>query len=140
MKKCLILPLILIGVLVPGCEGVTDKVNETDCSATFCTMEFRSVMVVLKHKSDSTLFHLTDYKVNRVTDNLDVTPAHDNLSGYSGYYSVANDSKKDLYKFKNVEVVFTGYVNNSIIIQKRFTITADCCHISLVDGDNEFYL
>jgi hypothetical protein len=140
MKKCLILPLIIISVLVPGCEGDTDKVNDTDCASTLCTMEFRSVMVVLKHKSDSTLFKLTDYKVNRVSDNLDVTPAHADLSGYSGYYSVANDSKKDLYKFKNVEVVFTGYVNNSIIMQKRFTITADCCHISLVEGNNEFYL
>jgi hypothetical protein len=103
-------------------------------------MEYRSITVTIKHKTDSTLYHLTDYKVNRVSDNLNVTPKHDNLSDYSGYYSVANDSKIDLYKFNDVEVEFTGYVNNSIIIQKRFIVTADCCHISLVQGATKFYL
>jgi hypothetical protein len=130
MKRYFVLSLIILSVLVLECES--DRVNEKDCATTPCTTEFRSIIVVIKHMTDSTLYHLTDYKVNRVSDNLDVTPRHDNLSGY---YSVANDTKMDFYKFMNVEVEFTGYVNNSIIIQKRFIVTADCCHISLVEGN-----
>jgi hypothetical protein len=99
-----------------------------------------SITVTIKHKTDSTLYHLTDYKVNRVSNNSDVTPKHDNLSGYSGYYSLANDGSIDLFKFKNVEVEFTGYVNNSIVIQKRFIVTADCCHISLVEGNVSLFI
>ena len=140
MKKFFIKSLILISVLVPGCEGISDNVNETDCSTAICTMEYRSITVTIKHKTDSTLYHLTDYKIIRVSDNSDVTPIHDNLSGYSGYYPVANDGKTDLYKFKNVEVEFNGYVNNSLVIQKRFIITADCCHISLVEGSVSLFI
>ena len=140
MKRYFILSLILFSVLVPGCESVSDSVNETDCTTVLCTMEYRSITVTIKHKTDSTLYHLTDYKVKRVSDNSDVTPKHDNLSGYSGYYSIANDGKMDLYKFMNVEVEFTGYVNNSIVIQKRFIVTADCCHISLVEGNVSLFI
>lgn len=139
LNKLFVLSLILFSTLFIKCDYVND-IKQVDCSTTNCTMEFRSITTVIKHKTDSTLFHLTDYKVIRVSDDLDVTPKHDNSTDYSGYYSVANDSKMDLYKFKNVEVEFTGYVNNSIIIQKRFIVTADCCHISLVQGDTKFYL
>lgn len=114
--------------------------NETDCTTALCTMELRSIIVTIKHKTDSTLYHLTDYKVTRVSNNSDVTPKHDNLSGYSGYYSVANDGNTNLFKFRNVEVELTGYVNNSIVIRKRFIITADCCHISLVEGNVSLFI
>lgn len=138
MKRYLILFLIILSALVLECES--DSVQQIDCTNTICTMEYRSITVTIKHKTDSTLYHLTDYKVTRVSDNSDVTPKHDNLSGYSGYYSVANDGEMGLYKFMNVEVEFTGYVNNSIVIQKRFIVTADCCHISLVEGNVSLFI
>jgi hypothetical protein len=140
MKRYFILSLTLFSFLVLGCESDSDSVNETDCTSALCTTEYRSITVTIKNKADSTLYHLTDYKVNRVSNNSDVTPKHDNLSGYSGYYSVANDGNIDLFKFKNVEVEFTGYVNNSIVIQKRFIVTADCCHISLVEGNVSLFI
>jgi hypothetical protein len=138
MKKYYILFLIILSTLVLECES--DSVQQIDCTNGICTTEYRSITVTIKHLTDSTLYHLTDYKVNRVSDNSDVTPNHDNLSGYSGYYSVANDGKINLYKFMNVEVEFTGYVNNSIVTQKRFIITADCCHISLVEGNVSIFI
>jgi hypothetical protein len=140
MKKYFILSLILISVLVLGCESVSDSINETDCTSALCTTIYMSITVTIKHKTDSTLYHLTDYKVKRVSNNSDVTPSHDNLSGYSGYYPLADDGNMDLYKFKNIEVEFTGYVNNSIVIQKRFIVTADCCHISLVEGNVSLFI
>jgi hypothetical protein len=137
-RKLIALSSILSSIFLMECDYY--HAIKSDCVTAICTMEYRSITVTIKHKTDSTLYHLTDYKVIRISDNLDVTPKHDNLSDYSGYYSVANDSKMDLYKFNNVEVEFTGYVNNSIIIQRRFIVTADCCHISLVQGDTKFYL
>jgi hypothetical protein len=140
MKKYFILFIIIISTLILQCESDSDSVNETDCTSAICTTIYLSITITIKHKTDSTLYHLTDYKVNRVSDNSDVTPNHDNLSGYSGYYPLANDGNIDLYKFKNVEVEFTGYVNNSIVIQKRFIVTADCCHISLVEGNVSLFI
>ena len=138
MKRYFILFLIIISALVLQCES--DSVQQIDCTTALCTTIYMSITVTIKHKTDSTLYHLTDYKVNRVSNNSEVTPKHDNLSGYSGYYSVANDGNIDLFKFKNVEVEFTGYVNNSIVIQKRFIVTADCCHISLVEGNVSLFI
>jgi len=138
MKRYFILFFIIISVLVLQCES--DSTPQIDCSSTICATIYLSITVTIKHKTDSTLYHLTDYKVKRVSDNADVTPKHDNLSGYSGYYPLANDGNMDLYKFKNVEVEFTGYVNNSIVIQNRFIVTADCCHISLLEGDVSLFI
>jgi hypothetical protein len=136
-RNLFVLSSIFLSILLIECNS---DIKEIDCSTTICTMEYRSITVTIKHKTDSTLFHLTDYKVIRVSDNQDITPKHDNLSGYSGYYTVANDSGTDIFKFKNVEVEFTGYVNNSIVIRTRFIISADCCHIFPIAGENLFYL
>jgi len=135
--KLFVIILILFPALVIECDNEN---QDNNCSTALCTTELRSIVLMLKHKADSSLFHLTDYKVTRVSDNLDITPKHDNISDYSGYYSLANDSDIDLFRFNNTEVEFTGYVNNSIIIQTRFIVTADCCHISLVEGKTGFYL
>jgi hypothetical protein len=138
MRRYFILFLIIISALVLQCES--DSVQQIDCTSAPCTTIYMSITVTIKHKTDTTLYHLTDYKVIQVSNNSDVTPKHDNLSGYSGYYSLADDGNIDLFKFKNVEVEFTGYVNNSIVIQKRFIVTADCCHISLVEGNVSLFI
>ena len=140
MQRYFVLSLILLSVLVLECENENDSVNDKDCTTAICTMEFRSVTILIEHKSDSTFYKLTDFKVTRVSDNKDITVSHSDMSDYSGYYPVVNDTRKDLFKYKNVEVEFTGYFNDSIVIQKRFIVTADCCHISLVDGDVLFYI
>jgi hypothetical protein len=103
-------------------------------------MEYRTIAVMIKHKTDSALYTLTDYKVTRVSDNKDITIKPNDLFQYNGSYPVANDSQQNLFRHNDVEVEFTGYVNGSVVIQKRFIVTADCCHISLVQGDTVFYL
>jgi hypothetical protein len=136
LRKILVTASVLFSLLFIEC----DDDNRFSCDFAICTMEFRSIVVSLKHENDSTAFVLTDYKVIRISDNKDITISDDNLTDNNGYYPITNDTKVDLFKFKNVEVEFTGYFNRAIVIQKRFTVTADCCHISLVEGDTKFFL
>jgi hypothetical protein len=105
-----------------------------------CTEEFRSIVVSIKHESDNTDFVLTDYKVIRLSDNKDITITDDYLTDNNGHYQITNDLKLDLFKFKNTEVEFKGYLNEVLVIQKRLTITSDCCHISRVEGETDFLL
>jgi hypothetical protein len=113
--------------------------NKSDCTDVFCSQEFTGIFISIKHVCYSTAFALTNYKVTRVSDNKDITI--DDWSYIPNeYYPITDDSELDLFKFKNVEVEFTGYLNNNIVIQKKFIITADCCHVSLVSGATEFYL
>lgn len=135
-RKLLVLSPILFSFLLFEC--VDD--NRTNCEFAICTEEFRSILVSVKHASNRTPFVLTDYKVIRLSDNKDITITDNNLVNNNGSYLITNDLKIDLFKFKNTELEFTGYLNDNLVIQKRLIITSDCCHISLVEGDTEFLL
>ncbi len=117
-----------------------DDDNKVNCAFAICTEEFRSIVVSIKHASDNSAFILTDYKVVRVPDGKDLTIADNDLTDNGGHYPVANDLKLDFFKFNNVKVEFTGYLNNTVILQAQFIVTADCCHITLVEGTTTFYL
>jgi hypothetical protein len=135
-RKLLVLSSVLLAFLLIEC----DDDNKTSCAFAICTEEFRSIVFSIKHASDNKAFVLTNYKVTRLSDNRDITITDDNLTDNNGYYQITNDLKLDLFKFKNTEVEFKGYLNDALVIQKRLTITSDCCHISLVDGETEFLL
>jgi hypothetical protein len=138
VKRNIILGLsvVIISMLNLKC----DDDNPVICEYVACTMEYRTVSVSLKHTADNTPYLLTDFKVLRVSDNADITPAGDSYAMQNGYYPVATDGKKELFRFKNVEVDFYGYLNNNLVVQRRFTITSDCCHISLVEGETTITL
>ena len=135
-SKLIVLSSVLFAFLLFEC----DDDNRTNCKFAVCTEEFRSIVFSIKHASDNTAFVLTNYKVTRLSDNTDITITDDNLTDNNGYYLITNDLKLDLFKFKNTEVEFKGYLNNDLVIQKRLTITSDCCHISLVEGETDFLL
>ena len=138
VKRNIILGLsvVIISMLNLKC----DDDNPVICEYVACTMEYRTVSVSLKHTADNTPYLLTDFKVLRVSDNTDITPEGDSYAMLNGYYPVATDGKKEMFRFKNVEVEFYGYVNNNLVVQRRFTITSDCCHISLVEGETTITL
>jgi hypothetical protein len=127
-------------MLFPSLFLACDHDNKINCEFAVCTYEFRSIAVSLKHASDNSAYVLTDYKVIRVSDNKDITIIDSNLNDNNGYYQIANDSNRDMFKFRNTEVEFTGYLNGILVLKKRFVITSDCCHISLVSGATEFFL
>jgi hypothetical protein len=135
-RKLLIFSSILFPILLLKC----DDDNKVNCEFAICTEEFMSIVISLKHEGNNTAFVLTDYKVVRLSDNKDITISDSNLTDNNGFYQITNDTKLDLFKFENTEVEFNGYLNKILLIQKRFIITSDCCHISLVSGETEFLL
>lgn len=133
--KKLIGILILFSCLLIDC----DNDSKFDCTFVPCTDIFKMLVITIKHESDSSAYSLTNYKVIRVSDGKDFTLTND-LPLNQGYYPITNDTKKDIFINKNVELEFSGYLIDNLVIQKRFIVTADCCHISLIDGDSEFYI
>jgi hypothetical protein len=137
-SKIFITFLMLLSL--PGIKCSDRDSDRYNCAASICTEEFRTIVLTIKHSSDNTPFILTDYRVIRIPHAEDITPASNSNSTNNGYYPVANDSQKELFMFMNVEILFKGYLNNDLVVQKRFIVTADCCHISLVDGETSIYL
>jgi len=136
MQRYFVISLILLSVLVLEC----DSDNKLDYATTLCTMEFRSITILIKQSTDSGPVLLTDFKVLRISDNKDITIKDNNLNDNLGYYQLVNDTGIAMLRNKNVEIEFQGYVNNTLIINKRFVVTADCCHVSLVSGELVFYI
>jgi hypothetical protein len=137
-NKNILSAIFLSCLLFPNCEN-QDKTDD-NCDYTICTDIFISVVLNLKHTSDNSPYILSNYSVVRLSDDVDITPTADSYSTSHGYYPIATDSKRELFKFKNVEVEFKGYLNGNLVIQKQYTITADCCHISLVQGETSISL
>ncbi len=136
MNKLLAFIPIFLSLFLTDCEN---KIK-TDCIGVLCTLEFRSIVVLIKHNSDNSPVVLTDYKVVRVSDNKDITNTDNNLNDNEGYYTVVNDSNLDLLRNNKFEVEFQGYINNALVIQKKFVVEADCCHVSLVSGDTVIFI
>jgi hypothetical protein len=100
-----------------------------------CTEEFRIVPIIIKNSSDNSPVYLTSYKVLRTNDQVDITLPDNNLPDNSGYYTIVNDNSAGLVTNRDTEVEFTGYINDSVVIQRKFVVRRDCCHVSLVSGE-----
>jgi hypothetical protein len=131
-----ILRFLLLLVLILGC----DREKKSDCTNVFCTDEFRTIGVSIKHVSDSSAVILTTYKVIRVSDNKDISPGNSIVPVNYGYYLLVDDTEVGMLRNSNVEIEFQGYINSTLLIKKRFVVTADCCHISLVSGETVIYI
>ena len=127
--------LILFSCLLIDC----DSDSKFDCAFVPCTAIFKMIVITIKHESDSSAYLLTNYKVIRVSDGKDITLAND-LPINQGYYPITSDNEINIYRNKDVELEFSGYLNDNLVIKKRFIVTADCCHISLVNGESVFYI
>jgi hypothetical protein len=136
IRKILIPLIILMPFFLFECDDDTVM----NCESAICTEEYRSIVVSLKHESNGAAFQLTDYSVIRVSDNRNITIADNDLTDNHGYYLIANDSGLNIFKNKNIEVEFRGYLNNSLVIKQRLIITADCCHVSLAGGNTDLFI
>lgn len=55
----------------------------------------------------------------RTSDNIDITQHDSNLNDNNGYYIVVDDASSGLPRNSNTEVEFQGFVNDTLVIQKR---------------------
>lgn len=137
---CHVLIIILFSLFLFDCENDNNINIDNNCDSVLCTAEFRHYGIKIYHKSDSSAYLLTNYKVIRVSDNRKITIVDNNLADNNGYYPITNDTKMVMFQNKNIEVEFKGYLNGALVIKKRFIFTADCCHVHLVEGVTKFYI
>lgn len=136
MLKSLIFSFFILSAIISDCS----RAEKTDCTDVACTMEFRSINILVRLSKDNSAVILSSYKVLRVSDKRDITIADNDLNDNQGYYPLINDSYDEMLRFKDVEVEFQGFIGSQLVVDKRFIVTADCCHISLVSGDTEVYI
>jgi hypothetical protein len=136
MKRYVVFCTIFFALILSDC----DRDAKSDCGNLFCTDEFRIVTVLIKHTSDSSAVVLTDFKVIRISDNKDIARSEDIIPRNLGYYPLVSDSEMDFLKNTSIEIEFQGYIDNTLVIKKRFVVKGDCCHVSLASGESVFYI
>jgi alkyl sulfatase BDS1-like metallo-beta-lactamase superfamily hydrolase len=132
--------LFAIISLLVGLNVSCERNNKSDCSNLLCSAIFKYITIQIKQHSDSSAVVLTDYKVIRISDNMDIT-IHENVINHTkGYYPIVSDAELTFLRNSFVEVEFQGYINERLIIDKYFTVSSDCCHVTLVSGDPLIYI
>ena len=128
-------------LMITTCNNNQDEKN--DCSEVICTMEFRSISVSLKDKSEMPV-SLDRFKVTATETGKDMTRDVNDLNWelirQTGNYPIFGDEFSKEYQNKEVEILFEGFIGNDRIANLTFLVGADCCHVQLIDGQLEVVL
>lgn len=109
---------------LPSCEGVACQKNweyiHLDIRTQAGTPPYLTKVVLLRKEDGAILYE------------------HNVLEGYSGFeYTLIEDSFQKTLRNKQLSVSFLGYKNDVLLVSKDFVVTADCCHVSLVEGSQQ---
>lgn len=76
----------------------------------------------------------------RESNGAKITHPKESLPGSDNYYTVLTDTYQKQMEGKTETFWFKGFVNDSLVINEPFVISADQCHISYVSGKTEVQL
>ncbi len=128
--------LCLITLLSCGKKVVSDTSTMEEKEDIICTEEFVSININLNSATKQP-FILDTFNIILVKDNKDITNKIEQQSTNEGIYTIMNDSfKKELFNDKT-ELVFTGYSRNIKVVEEKYIIGADHCHVYYVSGNKE---
>lgn len=115
------------------------KTSTNSCAQTACTMEFRMIQVQVEDALGNAV----------VLDSLRVLdPSNKVLHVQTSYqipheksYTLIDDTHfSKIEKFKNTIITAQFFKGASILKEQKYTVSADCCHIQLVDGPSKVIL
>ncbi len=138
-----ILSLIALLLLLGSCND-DDKDEVASCDeTTICTLEFRSITVQLRDTSSNPIA-LDSFRVVIKSSDEDITieTTVDQMNGFRevGLYPIFDDSFRTRYQNKEETIVLKGIIDNQEVISREFVVGADCCHVSLVEGETTIIL
>jgi hypothetical protein len=136
----LILTVMMAFILNTCNQNQEEKI---DCTEVVCTMEFRTISVTLKNKNGNPI-SLDKFKVTSLDNEKDITrPLIDmnwEENRTTGTYPIFGDEFNKEYQNKKVEILFEGFIANEKVANLTFLVGADCCHVSLIEGQSEVVL
>lgn len=127
--------LKLYSLLLVALLSCNKKNNTTSCDGVMCTAMFGAITVKIVDKNNTP--YIPDSILTIDSKDKVIKRGLDSWASNAGQYVVIDDNNlSDLTKFKNNEVMLKIYKDNVVENKTTFTVTADCCHVSLVKGDS----
>lgn len=123
--------LLAITVLLLSCDKQN---NKEDCRQAICTEIFAMVNIAVQDVNNKPLILSEHYTVNVQTN--DTLRFNNGNAWPEGNYTVADDSYTSKMHNKRYDFRFIGISNNKVVVNEVYTISADCCHINKVSGED----
>ena len=105
-----------------------------------CTEQYVTISVTVSNSQESPVA-LDSFKVSRLADQADVTikvsPADYAIMQKQGTYPIASDGFKPLLQDKKIELHFTGMIGGKVVVNEKYIVGSDGCHIVLVSGEKK---
>ena len=94
-----------------------------------CTMDFRMVTVTVAGPA------LTSYYTLRAATGDTIRIGQENIGGMAGIYPILDDSYQSVIEGRTENFIFRGFINDSLVVNESYGISADECHIAYVSGN-----
>lgn len=106
---------------LPSCDGVA------------CQKYWEYIHLNIRTRA-GTPAYLTKVKLVRKEDGATLYESNV-IEGYAGFeYTLIDDGFQKTFRNKRVVISFLGYRNDELLVNHDFVVTADCCHVSVVEG------
>ncbi len=139
MKAFLTKITALFVVFLFSCDNNDD--GDSGCLDTVCTLEFVTILVTLEDSNQNPVV-LDNFEVINAANGsrLETSFSASELeeAGQLGRYPLVSDGILGLNQERTL--IFSGFIGSREVVQSRYTVATNCCHVSLVSGDLELVL
>ncbi len=143
-NKLFLLAISIFLSLVQNSCNTDDDSNEdvnAECRETVCTAIFVRINVTVSDQTQNPVA-LDSFTVINVANGNDMTitlsPSELTSARENGLYPLTQDGILDLNQIRQIQ--FTGFIAGQAVVQGDYTVSTDCCHVSLDSGDLQLSL
>jgi len=124
--------------LAATCQKQKTTTEDNPCEADIiCTREFRVVKLQILEK-DGTPVQLDSYYTRFEESKVTIDSKFSQVE--EGFYPVATDAEMESIEFEGTKVRFIGVKSGKTVVKHDFILGKDCCHISLLKGEEKITL
>ncbi|WP_378184016.1 hypothetical protein [Aquimarina sp. SS2-1] len=131
-KSLVIFMTLLLAKAQTSCD------NNDDCEDAICTLVLVRISVSITDQNQNPVA-LDSYEVinleNRENITVSLTPTELEEALQFGEYPLIEDDMIGVNQQQQIR--FRGFINNQEVVSSDYTVSSDCCHVSLVSGNLE---
>lgn len=131
-----VLLLLFSPFFIAGSCNKEEKKRKCDPNMA-CTMMFASVSITVKTSNGIPAELDEVYTLRKSTSEL---LKYSQPGNATGTYTVLDDSYQKELQNKQEEFHFVGKKNGKVMVEEPYVLSADCCHVSKVSGNDELVI
>ena len=133
----------LLPILFATCTNDDNNSNDIDCNDIASTEIFVTLTITVKNTSGGVI-PLDNFNVINVSNNEDLTRELSasglEMARQNGTYALFGDEHSSRFQNESLDVIFKGFIEGEEVVNAKFKVGADCCHVKLVEGETDIVL